>query len=323
MIEKGYIPKASYRNTVEYINAFENALKQYLSNKYKVINFDLPILTNISNSVDINLEQKRYINFDNNNNKKIYQLVSNYSNLMNYVIWNFDLQNNECAYFKYKTIDRDAIVTNNNTMEKNIISLSFITNEENRNNDFLTSTANFIIEAINFAISESQKFFKGKLLYVDKKSYNILNIKKKYPFLSHKEAFTRFITWKKTALIYNVINEFTNSNVTEYKDPDSYDWENTIGFYLFDQILQKPIEVFLISISPNWSIYSKQKLIYNSPIESNDYINKLKSDKFAPIATVKINFDLLLYIVLNKLNINELPNINNEYNLNKIYKYFK
>ncbi len=323
MIEKGYVPKVSYRKTIEYINSFETSLKSYLSKKYKVIDFDLPILTNINKSVDINLEQKRYINFDNSSNNKIYQLISNYSNLMSYIIWNFELQENECAFFKYKVIERDSIITNNDAMQKNIYSINFVIHEEDRNIDFLTSMANNIIEGINQAIIDSKQYYKTRTFFVDKKSYDILDIKKKYPLLSYKNSFNRFITLKKSVLIYNVINEFTNSNVTNYKDPDSYDWENTIGWYLFDDNSQKPLEMFLISISPNWTIYTKQKLIYNSPIEDNDYINKLKSDKFPPIVSIKINYDLLLYVILNKLNINELPCINNEYNLNVIYKYFK
>lgn len=322
MSNNNYIPKLSYRETILYIDNFLKNFKKYYQEKFNVIDLELPLLTNINNSVDVSSSDLRTINFDNNNNDQIYQLIYNYNNLINYHIWNCDLNEKEIIFCKYKKIERDLSISPSETMEKNIISIHYVIKEEDRNINYLTSVAKNVVFAINEGIINSKKIYDVKKIPLIEQIYNILDIKKRYPLLSHKVAFERFVALKKCVAIYNVINEFTNSNITGYKDADQFDWDNTIGWYLFDENTQKPIEIFLVTISPNWQIYQKQKLIYDSAIENNDFIEKLKSENYPPIVSIKFNYDALIYLILKKNNINELPFVNNEYNLSEIYKFF-
>lgn len=320
---KTYIPKLSFRETIEYSNKLLFFINEFLKNKYSIINLDLPILTSLEDNAYNNIQKSRTIDFDNINDSNIYELINHFDNLIIYWMWNMDLKENECVFSKYSYIERDQKINNVFSMQKNIIAYHFEIHEENRNIDFLVEQANFFINAINYGISQLSNIFKGKFIFDNLKVHDVLKIKKSYPFLSLKESIDRFVSFHKMVLINNVANEFLRSSVILKNNANSYDWENTIALYCYDDNLYLALELMVISISPNWKIFNSQKTFYGEKIIDNDFIDNLKSDNHPPILIVKINYDLLLYLILKKDNINELNMVNYKYNLNKIYKFYK
>lgn len=320
---KTYIPQLSFRETIEYSNNLLFFINEFIKNKYKIINLDLPILTSIDDNACKNIQKSRSIDFDNINDGNIYELISHFDNLIIYWMWNMDLKDNECIFCKYSYIERDQKINNVFTMQKNVIAYHFETHEENRNIDFLVEQTKFFIDAINYALSKLFDVFKSKPIFNKLKVYDILKIKKSYPFLTFKESIDRFVAFHKIALIYNVANEFLQSSVISRNNANSYDWENTIALYYYDENSYSALELVVLSISPNWKIFNNQRTLYGEKIFDNDFINNLKSDNHPPILIVKINYDLLLYLILKKNNINELNMVNYKYNLNEIYKFYK
>ncbi|EGZ31196.1 hypothetical protein [Malacoplasma iowae] len=313
---------SSFKDVVKFIDYFYNQLAETIKQKYNLINLDLPLVSNMKSDVNL-LNNNRAINFDNYNDKNIYEIIYEPDNMIRYYCWFLELTNNDVVVSKYKQINRDAIINNSSSIENNMLNFEFFILEEQKKEEYVLDLINYFWN-IFLKIVYSSSLNKNYRLETKKiRCVSLKEIKKMYLVLPIKDAVDKFILNNGIHLIKDISNKFEHdSNVYLEKSSDSHDFENTYSLLFFDENSQQVKELITITFRPNWDTYKKQKGINGEKILNNNFTDILKKDSEVNTCSFKINFDLLIYYFLSKTDIQEIPSCNSDFNLDKIYKLY-
>ena len=122
---------SSFKEVVIFIDYFYKKLIEKIKEKYNVINLDLPIVCNMKSDVNL-LNNNRVIDFDNYNDKNIYEIIYEPDNIIRYYCWFLELTNNDVVVSKYKQINRDAMINNSSSIENIMLNFEFFILEEQK-----------------------------------------------------------------------------------------------------------------------------------------------------------------------------------------------
>lgn len=313
---------SSFKEVVIFIDYFYKKLIEKIKEKYNVINLDLPIVCNMKSDVNL-INNNRVIDFDNYNDKNIYEIIYEPDNIIRYYCWFLELTNNDVVVSKYKQINRDAMINNSSSIENIMLNFEFFILEEQKKEEFVLDLINYYWNIFLKIVNSNPLNKNHRLETKEIRCVSLKEIKKTYLVLPIKDAVNKFVSNNGIHLIKDISNKFEhNNNIYLEKSSDSHDFENTYSLLFFDENSQQVKELITITFRPNWNTYKKQKSINGEKIINNDFTNLLKKDSEVNTCSFKINFDLLIYYFLNKSDIQEIPSCNSEFILDKIYKLY-
>ncbi|MEF9985234.1 MAG: hypothetical protein RSA40_02630 [Malacoplasma sp.] len=316
-----FVPKISHKQTLNYINKFEEVFFKLLKEKYNVINLRCPISTPLKNGVYSNIVDVRKINFDNAANREIYEFINYPDNWIRFNSWFIDLMPNDCIFSSFDSINRDTKEDEYNSIENAYWNFEIYVKEENRNYEHANEILLFFWDLIFNTTLSIQDIYKTK---IEKNIGCFLykNIEKKTLLLSPKEIIKRFILDKQFSIINNILLKSKNVDSFIFRPYDSYDFDNTSIFFVSDNNTNDILNLMEITFRPNWNIFVKQIESNDKEIVKNEFSDMLKKDNKPITVSVKINITNLFYFLLDKEKKREIPFANPTYSLNEIYYLF-
>lgn len=313
MIKNINIPKTNIKETIDFVNEFQNQFFSFLKNKYKKITqIDLPLICNMEDQLDFSITQKRSIDFDSSWNFNIYEIIQNYDAWIRYYFYVYNPDFTNLLFFSYKEIYRDKKIQDNDTIEQNVWNFELKTLADNRNKGYVISfTSNFwsyICDSIN-NLSNKEISLKKDIDFIDAKAKNI-----KTSIFNSLYA-TNKIKDKKVVAFYNLSSN--NLLFYDYLNPIGYDYENTVAICGWNPYSKDILLLAICTIRPDWNIIKNNVNIENL---NNELIDIIKSEKNGISISFKIFHDNLIKLVLNKYSHNEMTSQLKEMNLNKTFK---
>ncbi|MDE7088197.1 MAG: hypothetical protein K2O19_01530, partial [Malacoplasma sp.] len=107
---KVYIPSLTFKQTVDYDQELKKSIfKWFEINNYQLINIDLPLSSEINTKINSDCSLLRSIDFDSTSDYSIYEIINSYDNLIRYIYYYYEPENNLTLFFKYNIIDRDLV----------------------------------------------------------------------------------------------------------------------------------------------------------------------------------------------------------------------
>lgn len=315
MEKKRYIPKMSYAQTLKYINLFTRLFLKKISQKYKIMEISLPLVTEMNSSINSDYLNRK-ITFDNNVDYGVYELIHNYDNLMRYNFFFAELQSDEVLFSRIKIINRDNKVQSYETLESHFFAFEIFKKEEDRNLETCFKEIEFFTKLINETCLEINDFNTSHKF---KKITNISATKLTalYPFIKDFECIENYVKEKGLVTVSFNLKDF--DKFFPFKSLVSYDAENTASLYVWNKQINSAIEIMDVTFRPNFSVIESQSKNINSLDKDSELFKLIETDKIKPTISVKIYMDRLFFYLLSKMNINELPSYNNKFNLQKDY----
>lgn len=320
-----FIPKLSFRKTVNYIEKLRNIIfNSFVTNGYKVISIDLPISANIKNKLNSDVPTIRTIDFDSTSNYSIYEMIASYDNLIRYMYYYYELENDEVLFSKYSLIDRDIVV--NGILQEDLIynfevpfKESYRVTDFKKNNLYLKEKLEELWKDIFFfAKNDSDTQEKDIQKTFDWCPSHLINLSN--PLSSFNKGLYRYVKSKKMCGIFykekNFREKFNNNFL------QSYDANNTVSLYVWFKELGEIDELITLTIRPNWEVFTRQNdLSSNKKNFNNDFINIIEKGIKGVSLSIKIHFDKLVIYLLSKNKKEELPSKLTSFSLNDLLKF--
>lgn len=317
---KKNIPIMSYKDTLYYINSFKEKLLLKLKNYFNFIDLDLPMVCNSNESfVNKNLNLRK-INFDNKNDKLIYEIILFNDNWIRYNSWWLDLMPKDCLFSTYHYIDRDTNVSSTNTIDNLVWNFEICVREEERDinqvNELLLLFWSCIVKTTN----DLTNLFTSSLpLKVN--SYSFKSILKKHFLLSQKDVLSKFTSDKNVIILHDVLYQEKSLTPIIVRPASAYDFNMTSCIIASDKYSDDSLNLVELTFRPNWTIYAKQTN-WTSQSKESDFEKILQLDNKPMTVSIKINLGKLLYFILDKTDIKEIPFCNSEFSLTDMYFFF-
>lgn len=318
---KPFIPKISYKDTLIYINKFQEEFLKLLKTKYNIINLYCPISTPIKNGVYCNIDNVRKINFDNAINREIYELINYPDNWIRFNTWFIDLSDSDCVHSSFHLINKDGYDNEFNSIEHLYWNFEIYAKEENRNLDFANNILLFFWQLIFETTMIIKPIYDVK---IEQKINSFLyeKIKNKTILLSPKEIMKRFISEKQLAIINNILLKNKDNDSFLFRPYDSYDFSNTSVLFVDNKNRSDILNLMEITFRPNWNIFKNQMESNGIEIIQSEFIDILAKDSKPITVSLKMNLTNLFYFLLDKESIKEIPFSNSTYSLNELYYLF-
>lgn len=316
-----FIPQISYKDTLIYINRFQEEFLKLLKKKYNTINLHCPISTPLKNGVHCSIGNVRKINFDNAVNREIYELINYPDNWIRFNLWFLDLSENDCVHSYFNLINKDGNDNELKSIEHLYWNFEIYAKEENRNLDFANSLLLFFWQLIFETTITIKSIYDAK---IEQKISSFLykDIEKRTILLSPKEIMKRFILEKQLAIINDILLKTKNNDSFLFRPYDSYDFNNTSVIFVADKNTNDILNLMEITFRPNWNIFKSQIENNDGELIKNEFTNILEKDNKPITASIKINLTNLFYFLLDKESIKEIPFANSTYSLNELYYLF-
>lgn len=315
MEKKRYIPNMSYAQTLKFCDFFTKLFIRNISNKYKLVEISLPLLTEKDSSVNSDYLNRK-VTFDNNKEYEVYELIHNYDNLMRYNYFYGELTNDEVLFSRIKIINRDNKIEPYEALESHFFAFEIFKKEEERNVTTCFKEIEFFVEMINQTCLAVKDF---GINHEFKKIPNInaSKISNLYPLLSDVESIENYVKEKEAVAVSFNLNNF--NKFFPFKSLVSYDVENTTSLFVWCKQISSVVEIMDVTFRPNFSILESQLKNTSFFDKNNELYEIIENDKIKPTMGIKINMGKLFFYLLKKMNINELPSYNSKFNLGKDY----
>ncbi|MDE5842083.1 MAG: hypothetical protein K2H11_03880, partial [Malacoplasma sp.] len=214
---KVYIPSLSFKQTVDYdLELKKTIFKWFEINNYQLISIDLPLSSEVKTKINSDCGLIRSIDFDSTTDYSIYEIINSYDNLIRYICYYYEPENNLAFFFKYSFIDRDLV--NSRILKESLVyhfEVNFKESDrldfDNKKNkilkDILKNLWNWIFNfASNNKLTQIQISKDCDLVTSEK--VNFLS-----PLNNYKNSLEKYLKVKKiSAVFYQEKNFFENFN---------------------------------------------------------------------------------------------------------------
>lgn len=319
MSKNFYIPFLTFKDTVLYINNFQNKLIDEFKIRYgEMISIDLPLICNIKSDNNKLLNNIRTIDFDSTYDFSIYQFIYTYDSLIRYFFYNIVPSGNEFLFFKYSEIDRDKNTSDKSDIETLIWNLEFKIVEENRNHKYIANFAENIWKSIYKTYLLSKRKIRNVKEKIEISSFDKLD--KLYPLSSINNSIKNYV--KEKNLVGLITNKKHFSEFYKNRFANNYDMNNTISVFAWNEYTKNIQELICITVRPNWYVFKEQTHIdvENTPLFNNELYTIIKKDNMGVSLSCKIYFDNLMQYLLGKNSLEELPSKTRNFDISKIYR---
>ncbi|RXY96658.1 hypothetical protein D8X55_02995 [Malacoplasma penetrans] len=306
-----FIPKLSFRKTVNYIEKLREVIFNWFTdNGYRIITLDLPVSTNISNKLNSDSPTIRPIDFDSTKDYSIYEIINSYDNLIRYMYYYYEPENDVALFSKYYLIDRDVVV--NGILKESLIynfevpfKESDRTNDPKLNNLVLKEKLESIWKVIFEFAKESQDTQEKEIQKdFDWCSSHLINLSN--PLSSFNKGLYRYVKSRKMCGIFYKEKNFKekfNHNFLQ-----SYDANNTVSLYAWFKEIGEIDELITLAVRPNWEVLQKQNNnIFSKEEFRNDFIDITENGLKGISLSIKIHLDKLAIYLLSKNLLEEIP----------------
>lgn len=325
---KVFIPCLSFKQTVTYNQELKKVIfKWFENNNYELVDIDLPLSSEVNAKVNSDCNSIRSIDFDSTVDYSIYEIINSFDNLIRYICYYYEPENNSALFFKYSIIDRDLI--NSKILKESLIyhfEVNFKENDrfylENKKNKILK----FVLKSLWNSICEFANKNKLTQINVSKDCDWVTSEKVNFlsPLNNYKNSLEKYLKVKKISAIFyqekNFLENFNNCFL------QSYDANNTVCLYVWFNQFKTYDEIITLTIRPNWEIYKKQNNISENNSNSfnkeymNDFLDLTKKGIKGTSLAIKIHIEKLLIYLLAINNEKEIPSKLNDFCLNSIFK---
>lgn len=238
-------------------DTFEKKLAQNLS----LIRVSAPLFVDPKTGLNDNLSGKeRPVSFDILESGKVVEIVHSLAKWKRMALGKYQINLHEGLYTDMNAIRRDEETDNLHSLYVDQWDWEKVITNEDRNIDYLKETVDLIYKALLETVEVVQKTFPVlKREFNDKVFYiNSEELLKMYPNLSSQEREKEICKKYGTVFIIGIGDRLSNGLPHDLRAPDYDDWTLNGDLLIYDNILEKSVELSSMGIRVNNESIIKQ-----------------------------------------------------------------
>lgn len=304
-----YKPKVSLKDTIAFANLLKQKLFTYFQERYNAISIDPALVVSNRESSLAYTNNDRYVSFDN----KANNLISIFNNCQdNYLTLMSQTLRHKNIYSYNPIIKRDAKLTNTSSMITWNMNLELAMPEDSLNIAFFNKFGKELFQVIKgfVQIPRIKSIFEVSRKKINVKEWRVVEAQKiedSYRSLTLEQGVNHFCSNNLFVIINNNFKRLRSNNSVEDYVSTSQDLNCSCGFYVYDFINDKAINIINIFKRPSGET-SHEQLKTTNPIELDEQVYNPKIfDANRPTnMSVNINFTNLIFYLLDKIHLAEV-----------------
>ncbi|MDO5559873.1 MAG: aspartate--ammonia ligase [Oscillospiraceae bacterium] len=248
---QGYASKLSLRETQKAIKLVKDTFQGKLSAALNLDRITAPVMVTKVSGINDDLNGvERKVDFTMKNIDGTAEVVQSLAKWKRMALYRYGYKPGEGIYTDMNAIRRDDDTDNTHSLFVDQWDWERVINREDRSLDFLKS----IVKKIVGALSETQDIVKAKYPQLTQEicediffitTQELLDM---YPDLSQKEREDKIVAQHKTVFLMQIGGKLSNGEKHDGRAPDYDDWSLNGDIMIWDQTLQRALEISSMGI---------------------------------------------------------------------------